>query len=90
MTAFVKAVTWEVEDANLEPFEVLVDSIGLAIIEHLINDAYLCGEVAAARALLVTYLLEWLIVQFYHVFAYTFYVFRFSRQVHETRAQQLI
>jgi hypothetical protein len=76
----------------LEPFEVLIDSIGLAIIEHLIDDAYLGGEVAAAasRALLVTYLLEWLIVQFNHVFAYTFYVFRFSRQVHETRAQKLI
>ena len=90
MTAFVKAITWQVEDANLEPFEVLVDSIGLAVIEHLIDDAYLCGEVAAARALLVTYLLERLIVQFNHVFAYTFYVFRFRRQVHETRAQKLI
>ena len=91
MSAFVKAIAGQVEDANLQPFEVLVFCIVSAIIQHLVDDAYLGGEVAATyAAVLVGHLLKRLIVQFNHVFAYTFYVFRFRAQVHEACAQQLI
>jgi hypothetical protein len=47
MSTFVKAIARQVEDANLEPFEVLVFCIVSAIIQHLVNDAYLRSEVAA-------------------------------------------
>ena len=46
------------------------DSIGFAVIEHLIDDTYLPSEIAAA--ILIGDFFKRLIVHFNHAFAYIF------------------
>ena len=60
MSTFVKTITRQVEDANLITLKALIDCIGLAIIQHLVDDPYISSEVASA--ILVTYLLKRLVV----------------------------
>ena len=60
MSTFVKTITRQVEDANLITLKALIDCIGLAIIQHLVDDAYISSKVASA--ILITYLLKRLVV----------------------------
>ena len=60
MSTFVKTIPRQVEDANLIALKALINCVGLAIIQHLVDDAYISSEVASA--ILITYLLKRLVV----------------------------